>query len=122
MKRDIRLYLDDIIDAIGKIEKFTEGMNFDQFQDDEKTIDAVIRKLEIIGEASKNIPQDMRARYTDIPWKEMAGMRDKLAHEYFGVRLDVIWSTIKSRLPQLKLLMQVVLKELDAQMGGDVNK
>jgi len=117
MKRDIRLYLDDILDAIVKIEKFTDGMSFEQFQDDEKTCDAVIRKLEIIGEATKNIPQEIRGRPADIPWKEMAGMRDKLAHEYFGVRLDVVWSTIKTRLPQLKPMIQDVIRELDAEMG-----
>jgi uncharacterized protein with HEPN domain len=117
MKRDIRLYLDDILDAIIKIDKFIEGLSFEQFQDDEKTIDAVIRKLEVIGEATKNVPQDTRSKHPDIPWKEMAGMRDKLAHEYFGVRLDVVWSTIKTRLPQLRPMIHVVLQQLDAEMG-----
>ncbi len=90
MKRDYRLYLDDILVAIDKIEKYTEGLNSERFKNDNKTIDAVIRNFTIIGEAAKNIPEQIRKRYPKVPWKEMAGMRDKLVHGYFGVRYDVV--------------------------------
>lgn len=113
MTRDVRLYLDDMLDAINKIVAFTAGMDLEQFRNDEKTIEACIRKLEIIGEAAKSIPQGLRSRHAGIPRKEMAGMRDKLAHEYFGIRLDVVWSTITTRLPELKPMLLDVLKELD---------
>lgn len=87
MTRDLRLFLDDIIEAITKIEGYTQGQSFDEFYQDSKTVDAVIRNFEVIGEATKNIPDDVRVNYPQIPWKEMAGMRDKLIHEYFGVNL-----------------------------------
>lgn len=113
MSRDIRLYLDDIIEAIEKIELYTEGLNLEQAENDGKTFDAVIRNFEIIGEAAKNVPQEVRDKYPDVPWKEMAGMRDKLAHEYFGIRFDVVWSTIKDRLPRLKQLVKAILEQMD---------
>jgi len=102
MKRDYRLYIDDILEAVEKIEKYVEKLTFDDFAQDGKTIDAVIRNFEIIGEAGKEIPEEIKAKYPDIPWREMAGMRDKLIHAYFGVNLEVVWQTIMHRLPELK--------------------
>ncbi|MFC1718064.1 DUF86 domain-containing protein [Candidatus Poribacteria bacterium] len=119
MKRDHRLYLDDILEAIGKIERYTEGLNIDQFRDDDKTFDAVIRNFEIIGEAVKHIPPDIREKAPDIPWKAMAGMRDKLIHEYFGVRFDVVWDTIRKRFPEVKLLVTAILKQMDEGVGKE---
>lgn len=113
MKRDYRLYLDEIVDAITKIERYTEGLALEQFKKDEKTIDAVIRNFAIMGEAAKHIPHSVRNKYPDIPWKEMAGMRDKLIHEYFGIKYDVVWQTIKKRLPQVKPLIEAVIKQID---------
>lgn len=117
MKRDYRLYLDDILEAIAKIEKYTGGTSLEYFRKDDKTVDAVIRNFTIIGEAAKHIPQNIKKKYPDIPWKEMAGMRDKLIHEYFGIKYDVLWKTIKERLPEVRILLEEVLKDMDAKMG-----
>ena len=116
MKRDYRLYLDDMIEAIEKIQKYTEGLNFDQFRKDDKTIDAVIKNFATIGEAAKHIPPSIRKKYPAIPWKEMTGMRDKLIHEYFGIKYDVVWETIIKRLPHVKPLIEKVLKQMDKKM------
>ena len=101
--RDYLLYLKDILTAIERIDIFVENMDLEAFKDDDKTTSAVIRKLEIIGEAVKGIPGEIRLSHPHIPWKEMAGMRDKLIHFYFGVDYDLVWSTIKKRLPEVKL-------------------
>jgi len=114
--RDIRLYLDDILEAIGKIEKYTEGLDFEKFRTDDKTGDAVIRNFLVIGEAVKKIPPDIRKKNPDIPWKIIAGMRDKLVHKYFGIRYDVVWETIELRLPSLKLDIKKILDQMDKEM------
>ena len=94
--------MDDILGTVDKIERFTENMNFESFSSDEKTVFAVIRGLEVIGEAVKNIPENVRINNPNIPWSEIAGMRDKLIHAYFGVDISVVWMTIKSDLSELK--------------------
>ncbi len=110
--RDYRLYLKDILAAMDSIEAFVLGMSFKQFRADDKTVSAVIRKFEIIGEAAKHVPEDIRKQYSNIPWKEMAGMRDKLIHFYFGVDHNLVWETIKERLPQVKPEIQKIQKNL----------
>jgi len=112
MKRDIGLYIKDILDCIDKIEEFTKNMSFDDFVKDDKTASAVIRKLEVIGEATKNIPESIRERYKDIPWKDMARMRDKIIHFYFGVDYEIVWKVIIQRLPQIKPLIKKLLEKL----------
>jgi len=112
LKRESLDYIEDVIDALSKIQQFTQGMEYNDFIKDDKTIFAVVRALEVIGEAAKRISRSVKNRYPQIPWKDAAGMRDKLIHEYFGINLKVVWDTIKQDIPALKPLMQKVLEDL----------
>ena len=100
--RDHSLFIIDILQAIERIESFIGGMDYDAFVEDDKTLSAVVRKLEIIGEAVKQLPVSFTQRYPTIPWKQIAGMRDKLIHFYFGVEPLLVWQTVQNRLPELK--------------------
>jgi len=115
MKRDFKDYIQDILSSLEEVEEFTEGLNFEDFLKDRKTINAVIRSLEIIGEAAKKIPEDLRNGHPEMPWKRMTGMRDKLIHEYHGVDLEIVWTVIKEELPPLKPLIEKVLKEIEGK-------
>ena len=115
MTRDYRDYLKDILGAIDETAEFTTGMTFEDFEQDRKTIRAVLRNLEVLGEAAKQIPDDLRAKAPDVPWRLMAGMRDKLIHEYFGVDLSIVWSVIKEELPPLHPKIERLLIKLDAE-------
>jgi len=113
MKREIGDYIEDIIKAMNAAMEFVNDMSYDEFVKDTKTMYATIRSLEVIGEAIKNIPDDVRKIYPEIPWRKMAGMRDKVIHEYFGVRLERIWETIKKDIPYLKPLFEKILRDLE---------
>ncbi|GAB6056580.1 DUF86 domain-containing protein [Methanobacterium movens] len=111
--RDPKLYLKDILEAMDSIELFIGEMDFHEFKEDDKTSSAVIRKFEIIGEATKNLPEDIKKDYPDIPWRAMAGMRDKLIHFYFGIKYELVWRTIKDVIPQLRpYLIEIYKKKL----------
>jgi uncharacterized protein with HEPN domain len=112
-ERDFTLFINDILVSMEQIERFIEGMNFEAFDKDEKTFNAVIRSLEIIGEASKKVPDFIKQDYVNIPWKKMAGMRDKLIHEYCGVDANIVWLVCTEELPPLKPIIKNILVNLE---------
>lgn len=99
--RDWTLRVEDILEAIGRITQYTAGMTQETFRADQKTIDAVIRNIEIIGEAARHVPEDVVTRYSHLPWAEMRGMRNVLIHEYFLVSVPILWQTVTQNLPPL---------------------
>lgn len=115
MKRDPRLYIDDILEAVERIEKYVEGLSFEDFSKDNKTVDAIVRNFEIIGEATKRIPMETKKKIPQIPWRMMAGTRDKLIHEYFGVNLEVLWKAVKEDVPPLKRSIEQLLQRMDKE-------
>lgn len=113
--RGHRDYLRDIIAMMDLIESFMAGLDFDQFVKDDKTFMAVVRGIEVIGEASKHVPASLRKKYPGVPWKKMAGMRDKLIHDYFGTDARIVWETATALIPELKpQIAQVLDAELRA--------
>ena|SRR3989338_6918184 len=110
--REVRDYLNDIIETIRDIQHFTKGISYDGLMKDKKTLYAVIRCLEVLGEAVKNVPQAIRRRYSEVPWQEISGMRDKLIHEYFGVDTVIIWDTIREDMSSLEKAARNILKEI----------
>jgi uncharacterized protein with HEPN domain len=115
-KRDFGDYIQDIQDSIDDIESFTKDMNFRQFSKDKKTINAIVRCIEIVGEAAKKIPKRLRTEYPDIPWKKMAGMRDKMIHEYFGIDLEILWKVTKDEMPALKKSIKNMLDNMNKKV------
>lgn len=116
MKRNINLFLQDIIKSINKIESFSKGLTKEKFNKNELRQSAITRQLEILGEAAKNIPSQFREKYPKIPWKEIAGFRDILIHAYFGVDLEKIWNVIKQDLPALKKQIREIMENLRLRM------
>jgi len=104
-------YIEDILDAMDKAEILVQGYSFEQFEADFRTNFAVVRALEIIGEATKRLPMDLRDRYPEVPWKEMAGTRDRIIHGYDNVNLRLVWDTVTQRVPAVKPLIQRILAE-----------
>ncbi len=106
-------YIKDIIDSINDIKQFVESMEHEEFKDDKKTSNAVVRSLEIIGEAAKKIPTEVKNKHPSIPWRKMAGMRDKLIHEYSGVDLDIVWQTVQKDIPKVEKEMRKVKESIN---------
>lgn len=117
MKRKSSLYIKDIIDAITKIEEFIQDMDFNDFVQDDKTTSAVVRKLEIVGEAAKQLPNEVRDRFPEIPWSPMAKTRDKIIHFYHGVDYEIMWKIIKEDLPLIKPHLTRIYNELLEEEG-----
>lgn len=111
-KRTDREFLQDIKESIVRINDYIGNMDYQAFLQDNKTQDAVVRNLEIIGEAVKNLSKELRKKYDDSLWKDIAGMRDKIIHFYFGIKWDIVWSSVKDKLPELKERVEQVLKEI----------
>ena len=109
--RNYKLYLQDMLEAVQKIEKYTKGMNFQQFEKSDLVIDGVIRNLEVIGEASKQVPADVKKEFKDIEWKKISGLRDILIHAYFGVDIQIIWDVTQNNVPLLKKNLQTYLRK-----------
>lgn len=115
MKRDIGVFLEDILESIERIKEYTKDISEEEFYRTVQLQDAVIRRFEIIGEAVKHIPHDLKEKYSEIPWKEISGTRDILIHEYFGVNLERIWKTIQKDILPFKKQLQRMLREIDKQ-------
>ena len=102
MKREYKLFLDDIVENIDKIQRFVSGMSFDDFRKDDKTIYAVSRSLEIIGESVSQIPDEVRDKYDDIPWRDIKNFRNQVVHKYWDVDVEIVWDIVKNELDELK--------------------
>lgn len=115
MKRHYTLYIKDIFDAITKIEEYTKGMKGTDFLRDGKTQSAVAWKVMTIGEAAKHVPRSIRLKYKVVPWSDMAKMRDRITHTYFGVSYEIVWAVVKKELPVIKPMIKHILEELKGE-------
>jgi uncharacterized protein with HEPN domain len=111
-KRPINLLLNDIRQAIDRIEQYIKNLSFDAFSDDQKPVDAVVRNLEVIGEAASRLPDEFKGKYSEIEWYKVVGLRHRIVHEYFGIDLEIIWQILQKDLPELKSqFMQIMSDE-----------
>jgi len=112
MSRNPRLYLEDIQQSCAKVLRFTADLSFEQFKQDDRTYDAVLRNLEIIGEAAKNVPEEIRQRFPLAEWRKISGFRDVAAHQYFSISDSIVWDIVQNKIPELNAQIEQILKEL----------
>jgi uncharacterized protein with HEPN domain len=113
MSRNFKLYFEDILNSISKIQRYVQNLNYQQFIADEKTFDAVAYNLQIIGEAVKNVPPEIRQNYPQVEWRKIAGLRDIIAHAYFTIDELIIWDIVDTKLPNLKNQIEQILLDID---------
>jgi uncharacterized protein with HEPN domain len=113
--RGCKLRIEDILQAISAIDEFTRGMTFEEFSADRKTIDAVMHNIMVIGEAAKNVPEEITHRYDGIPWDKMRAIRNVVVHVYFGIRKEILWETIRHDLPPLVPMLQECLASAEPE-------
>lgn len=111
MKKDDKIYLKHILDAIHRIKNYINKISYKEFKKDNLRQDAIIRQIEIIGEATKRISEKLKNKYKHIPWKDIAGMRDKLIHKYFGVDIEIVWMTVEKDIPELERQIKEILRK-----------
>lgn len=111
-EREYRFYIEDLLDAIDRIDSYIEGLNYESFRRDYRTVDAVVRNLEVIGEASHKVPSHIKELKPNLPWDEMYYLRNKVTHEYFGIDYEIIWDVVSLHLPQLRQEVEELLKEI----------
>jgi uncharacterized protein with HEPN domain len=111
-KRDWTLFLQDMLDIIGKIGQYTSGMSFQEFLQDSRTQDAVVRNLEVLGEAARRIPPDIQERYPEIPWAQIVGLRNRLIHGYFLVDYGIVWEIVQNELSPLREKLEQIAREV----------
>lgn len=112
-ERDLKLLLEDMLESVNKIRKYTIGKDFDGFVEDEKTVDAVIRNFEIIGEAANRIDPDFQTRNAEIEWRRIRGFRNRIVHDYFGIDYEIVWSIIKNDLDNLADQLELIIDDFD---------
>jgi len=119
IKREFILYLEDMLQSMERIEEYLGNLDFKEFKMSFMVVDAIIRNFEVIGEASKNIPNEIQEKYPEIPWKKMYGLRNLIAHEYFGIDYEMIWEIAKNNLPQNRTDLEYIIVKEKVQNGND---
>ena len=114
-KRDIQLFIADMLEAIEKVHRYVSGLDLERFLKDDLVIDAVVRNLEVIGEAAKHLPSNLRERYTGIDWRRVIGFRNIVIHEYFDVDARIVWTIATQQLQALKEVLQAMLRDIKQQ-------